>query len=191
MSWRRPTGNVWGGGIAIAVATILAETLSACGVGPHRTLDARSVASEITSEVVSQYQLPARIVSVRCPSGIPVVAGQRFVCMATLAEQPLSINGMVTSSTGRYTVVPAEAVIVVAHAVTVLQAGIAAQLHMPVPVSCGTEPVLVRAPGDSFRCVATVQGHPRQVTVVVVNLQGRVSYTLAPSASTPSTLPGD
>jgi hypothetical protein len=164
----------------VAVVLTAAIALAACGVSPRRTLDAHSVASQVTTELVQQYHLSASLISVRCPSGIPVVDGQAFICNATLDGESLSIDGQVTSSSGRYTVKPAAAVIVVAHAESVLESDIAAAIHAPTTVACAHRTVLVVAAGGSFACTATIHGAHRAVTVTVVDLQGNVRYSLAP-----------
>jgi hypothetical protein len=187
MSRRRPTGKVWNAGGALILVAAATVMTAACGVSPHRTLDAHSVASEIGTVLARQYQLPAEHVSVHCPGGVRTISGQKFICQATVAGESLSINGRVTSSDGRYTVAPAQAVIVVARAEPVLQSEITAQLHVPVHVSCGTQRVLVLGPGDAFSCTATVEGETRLVTVDVVDLQGNVRYSLAPPTGGPAT----
>jgi hypothetical protein len=165
------------------IVAVVAAILTGCGVGPRRTLDAHSVAAQITSELAGQYGLAPALISVRCPSGISVVVGQAFVCDATLDGEFLSIAGQVASGRGRYTIKPAAAVIVVARAVSVLESDITAAVHAPANVSCGTRPVLVVVAGGSFACTATVKDGPQAVTVTVADLQGNVRYSLAPPAS--------
>lgn len=162
------------------VLTAAALAVTACGVSPRRTLDAHSVASQVSTELVQQYHLSASLISVRCPSGTPVVDGQAFVCAATLDGQSLSVDGQVTSANGRYTVKPAAAVIVVARAESVLESDIAAAVHATTTVACAHRTVLVVAAGGSFACTATIHGARRAVTVTVVDLQGNVRYSLAP-----------
>jgi len=115
---------------------------------------------------------------------------------SSLDGQSLVVNGTVTGTGGRYTIQPAEAVIIVSHAVSVLQADIATQTHVPDTVNCGRSTVLIVAAGRTFSCTATVAGQARQATVMVSGLQGNeVSYSLAPPASgrgsttPPQTLP--
>jgi hypothetical protein len=164
----------------VALTAVAALAVTGCGVGPHRTLDSHNVAAQITSQLASQYGLAPAVVSVRCPSGIPVVVGQAFVCDSTLDGEGLSIDGQVTSGRGRYTIMPTAAVIVVARAVSVLESDITAAVHAPATVSCGKRSVLVVAAGGSFACTATIKAGPQAVTVTVADLQGHVRYSLAP-----------
>jgi hypothetical protein len=148
-------------------------------VGPRRTLDARSIERRISAEIASQYQLAPALVSVACPKGTPAQAGRMFSCTATLAGQPLPIDGTVTDDRGRYTLEPTAAVLIPADLVPMLEARIAADLGAAATVDCGVQPVLVLPAGGTFGCTATVRGRPRPVTVTVEDLQGHVRFSLA------------
>jgi hypothetical protein len=79
---------------------------------------------------------------------------------------------------------------VTARAQSLLQSDIAAQTGATVSVACPGPSVLIVDAGDSFGCTATVDGQTRQVTVTVHDLQGHVTYSLAPPAAGPgSTTP--
>jgi hypothetical protein len=172
---RRSRPGGWLPVLAVAVAALVA----ACGVGPRRTLDARSVEARIAAEIASQYQLARALISVACPKGTPARAGRTFSCTATLAGQPLRIDGAVTDSRGRYTLEPTAAVLIPAHLVPMLEARIAADLGAAATVDCGSRPVLVVPAGGTFGCTAIVRGRTRPVTVTVEDLQGHVRFSLA------------
>jgi hypothetical protein len=167
------------GGWLPVLAVAAAALASACGVGPRRTLDARSIEARIASEIASQYQLAPALISVACPKGTPAQAGRTFSCTATLADQPLPIDGKVIDSRGRYTLEPTAAVLIPAHLVPMLEARIAADLGAAATVDCGPKPVLVLLAGATFGCTATVRGRTRPVTVTVEDLQGHVRFSLA------------
>jgi hypothetical protein len=163
----------------LALAVAVAALVPACGVGPRRTLDARSIESRIAGEIASQYQLAPPLISVACPKGTPAKAGRTFSCTATLAGQPLPIDGVVTNSRGRYNLEPTAAVVIPAHLVPMLEARITRDLGAAATVDCGSKPVLVLPAGGTFGCTATVGGKPRPVTVTVEDLQGHVRFSVA------------
>jgi hypothetical protein len=168
---------------AILATVVMAAALPACGVAPRRTLDARSIESQIAGEIARQYRLSPGTVTAHCPDGIPALTGRTFTCDATLDGQVLPVDGTVTSRTGRYRVQPAAAVIVVPSVVADLESRIAAQLQAPATVTCGAKAVLVVPTGGTFACTATVDGQARLVTVTVDDLQGHVRFNLAPPAT--------
>jgi hypothetical protein len=174
MSRRRRPGW-WLPGLAV----VLAALVPACGVGPRRTLDARSIESRIAGQIASEYQLAPALISVACPTGTPAKTGRTFSCTATLAGQPLPIDGTVTNSRGGYTLEPTAAVLIPARLVPMLETRIAADLGAAATVDCGPKPVLVLPAGGTFGCTATVRGRPRPVTVTVEDLQGHVRFSLA------------
>ena len=179
---------MWRAAIAVCV---MAAALSACGVGPRRTLAASSIESEIATGLARQYQFAPGLISVACPGAVPEVPGQAFICRATLDGQALSLDGTVTSTGGRYSIQPTSAVISGGPLVSELRSRITTQLHARAQVTCGTRVVLVVAAGGSFSCQAVVLGQPRRVTVTVVDLRGNVRFTVAGSGATtaPQTLP--
>jgi hypothetical protein len=170
--------------VAIAVS-VMAATLAACGVGPRRTLDARSIESEIATGLARQYQFAPGLISVTCPGAVPEVPGQAFICRASLDGQALSLDGTVTSTGGRYSIQPTSAVISEGPLLSELQSRITTQLRAQAKVTCGTRVVLVVAAGGSFSCQAVVLGQPRHVTVTVVDLKGNVRFSVAPPTSGP------
>jgi Domain of unknown function (DUF4333) len=158
-----------------AAAAVVA--LASCGVGPRHTLNAQSVGNQIGAQLATTYSIG--IPAVTCPSGVPVHAGQTFVCTTTLDGQAVDIDGTVTSGSGKFTFVPTKAVLVVKTLTKILTMGISRQTHLGVVVDCGTHAVLVAAVGRSLTCSATVHGErPRHVTVTVLNLLGSVRYVL-------------
>lgn len=168
-----------GGLRALVAATAVVAWVSGCGVRPHKTLDSASVADQIATQLSHRY--PVGMPAVSCPPGVPVAPGQAFVCMTELDGQLLLIDGVVTSSDGRFSVVPRSDVIDVASATAKLAAGIREQTHARPSVSCGSRRVVVVPVGGSFECTATFAGgRPRPVKVTVTDRQGNVRYTLAP-----------
>jgi hypothetical protein len=172
---RRSRPGGWLSVLAVAAAALV----SACGVGPQRTLDARNIEARIAAEIASQYQVTPTLISVACPKGTRAKTGQTFSCTATLAGQRLPIDGTVTDSRGHYTLKPTAAVLIPAHLVPMLEARIAADLGAAATVNCGPKPVLVLPAGGTFGCTATVRGQARPVTVTVEDLQGHVRFSLA------------
>ena len=154
---------------AIAVAVALGA--SACGVGPHHTLNAGSVGSQISSQIASKYGIPAP--ALECPRSIPSKAGQHFACTTTLEGQPVQIDGTVTDNGSDFTPTPAEPIVAVGPTVSLLTDQIAKQTHHTARVDCGPHKVLVVSVGATFKCTATFAGEkPRTVTVTVTNLEG-------------------
>ena len=155
----------------LAAALALAFGAPACGVGPHNTLKAASVGSQIASQIASKYAIPAPTVD--CPASIPSKAGQKFVCTTTLEGQPVQIDGTVTDNGSHFTPAPAEPIVAVGPTVSLLVDEIAKQTHHTARVDCGPHKVLVVALGATFKCTATFAGEkPRPVTVTVTNLEG-------------------
>jgi len=153
--------------------------LPGCGVGPHHTLNAASVGDEIASQLAARYPVGSPVVN--CPAGVADTPGATFVCSTVLDGQPVQMDGTVTGSKGRFTVVPQAAIIPIASATSLLTQDITNQTHVQPRVDCGTLRVAVVAVGQSISCSATFPGQqPRKVTVTVTDRQGDVRYTLAP-----------
>jgi hypothetical protein len=174
----------------VVVALALGAALTGCGVSRSHTLDAQTVQAQISTKLARQYGLAAGTIAVSCPAQIRAEDGQRFNCRATLSGQSLTLSGVVSGTSGRYTIQPTAAIVVVARAQAVLQSDITAETHQPTTVTCPGQPVQVVTAGGSFSCTATAQGESRQVTVNVLDLKGDVRYTLAAPSSGPGvTLP--
>ena len=148
-----------------------------CGLGADRTLNAKSLDSQIAKQLRARY--PATRVQVTCPGGVKEKAGDSFSCVAFLDGEKLGLTGTVTSSGGRYTIQPAEAVVVSTQAAATLQSQISAQLHESVSVDCGPSPFRIVPAGGHFNCGATLPGQtPRQVTVSVLDTAGNMRFSL-------------
>ncbi|MHB1533719.1 MAG: DUF4333 domain-containing protein [Acidimicrobiales bacterium] len=168
---------------AAATAAALGVALSACS----SSLSVAGTERQIAAQLTAQYQVGKPVVA--CPAHLRAASGARFVCTASIEGQPLPID--VTYTGGHLADYPAAAVLAVPHAVAVLRSDIAAQVGgAPPAVDCGGHTLLVVAPGHTFSCTATIAGQSRQVTATVRNLQGAVTFVLAPPAAGPAaTLP--
>jgi hypothetical protein len=156
---------------------VTALASAGCDLGPAHTLNATSLNTQISTQLGSRY--PVGHVHVSCPSGIEEKPGREFSCSATLDGQSLTLDGTVTSSGGRYSIQPAEAIVVSSQAASSLQQQIGAQLHQTVSVDCGQPPVRVIPPGGQFTCGAVMEGTgSRQVTVTVIDAAGHTRFTL-------------
>jgi hypothetical protein len=150
---------------------------SGCQLGPAHTLNDKSLDAQIAAQLRSRY--PVSQVEVTCPSGVKEETGRKFSCSATLDGQKLILDGTVTSTGGKYSIQPAEAVVVSSQAGSSLQAEIAAQLHEPVSVTCSPPAVRVVPPGGQFDCTATLGATAsRQVTVTVLDAAGHTRFSL-------------
>lgn len=158
----------------------LAFLSGGCGLGADRTLNAKSLDSQIAKQLKVRY--PATRVQVTCPGGVKEKPGDRFSCTASLDGEKLSLTGTVTSSGGRYTIQPAQAVVVSTEAAATLQRQISAQLQESVSVDCGPSAFRIVPAGGQFNCSATLAGQsPRQVTVSVLDTTGNMRFSLTTS----------
>jgi Domain of unknown function (DUF4333) len=160
----------------------LVALLTACGVtvGPHHTLDAASVAGEISSQLAKDYQIEGPAVT--CPDGVKASKGNTFVCKTVIDNQPLELDGTVTGSNGQYQVVPRDAIIHIPLLVEYLKKDIAQRTRLaPWTVDCGTKQFAVVAVGGKITCSATSPRlpAPRKVVTTVKNKEGQVSYSLS------------
>lgn len=149
---------------------------SGCGLGTDHSLNARSLDSQITAQLKSRY--PVSRVEVSCPSGVKEKVGSGFSCSATLDGQRLTLDGTVTSAGGKYSIHPAEAIVVSTQAAAALQQEIGAQLHQAVSVDCGQPAVRVVAAGGQFECAAMIGGQSRGVSVTVLDASGHTRFSL-------------
>jgi hypothetical protein len=130
----------------------------------------------IAKQLKARY--PAARVKVNCPNGVKETAGTGFSCAAMLDGQLVSLDGTVTSGRGRYSIQPAEAIVVSAKAAASLMQQISTQLHEDVTVDCGSVPFRVVPPGGQFGCAAVIPGQsPRQVTVTVQDTAGNMRFS--------------
>ena len=167
--------------MAALVAVGAGGVLSSCDVGPSHTLHSGSVEAQIATQLRARY--PVGNPSVTCPSGIPARVGTAFSCTASFYGESVNLQGVVTSSSGRYSISPAEAIVSAAQATSTLEQDLGAELHAQVTVDCGPPPVRVVAVNGQFACTASVTGQGRrQVTVTVEDLQGHFRYSVAPQA---------
>ena len=146
-------------------------------MGPDHTLNTKSLDSEIATQLKSRY--PVSSVRVVCPGGIKEKKGTKFSCSASLDGQSVSLSGMVTSSGGRYSIQPAEAIVVSSQAAATIGQQIGSQLQEPVSVVCSPPAFRVVAPGGEFTCTATLGGQAaRQLTVTVLDASGHTRFSL-------------
>lgn len=166
-----------------ALAVTAGTVLSGCGTS--RTIDGTSAGRQIASSLGARLDIAAPHVA--CPSGVTARAGQRFSCTATIDGQPLTVDATVTGSTGQFQPVLTAAVIVVAHAETLLAGEVSHQVGARASVTCDPAPaLLVERPGQHFACTAQVGGTSHPLDVRVTDVSGDVTFTLEP-ASFPST----
>ena len=148
-----------------------------CGLGPNHTLNTKSLDSQIAGQLKSRY--PVSSVRVTCPGSIKEKSGTKFSCSASLGSQKVTLNGTVTSSSGRYNIQPADAIVISSDAATTIQQQIASQLQETVSVVCSPPLLRVVAPGGQFSCTATLAGQTtRQVTVTVLDASGHTRFSL-------------
>ena len=144
-------------------------------------MNTKSLDSGIASQLKARY--PVTNVRVECPGGIKEQAGTKFSCSASLAGQNVTLNGTVTSSGGRYSIQPADAIVVSSQAAATIQQQIASQLQEPVSVVCSPPGLRVVAPGGQFTCTATLGGQSkRQLTVTVLDASGHTRFSLNTAA---------
>ncbi|HEX6395547.1 MAG TPA: DUF4333 domain-containing protein [Acidimicrobiales bacterium] len=161
--------------VVIAVALACAG----CGLGPDHTLNTRSLDSQIAAQLKARY--PFGRVQVSCPSGVREKVGTGFSCSAVVDAQNLTLDGSVTSPGGRYSIQPAQAIVVSSQAASTLQQQISAQLHEPASVTCSPPAVRVVPAEGQFACNATLGGSvSRQVTVTVLDAAGHTRFSLNP-----------
>ena len=167
-------------GLLAVVAAAVPVVAAACNSTPTRTLDARSAAGRITSELEARYHVTA--VNVSCPGGVPARKGQVFVCSATLDGQRVRLDAKVTGSGGTFTIDPNEAILVPATVASQLTERIAAGTRQNPTVQCPGKSVVIIAVHRTLTCTATFAGEaPRNVVVTVVDRQGDFGYQLAPA----------
>ena len=168
-------------GLIVAAIGALAALVAGCSSGPARTLNAGSVAGQISAQLATRYHLDAPQVS--CPPRVPARPGQVFVCSAVLDGQRVRLDATVTSGSGAFTIEPEEAVLVPASVASQLAERIAARAGTSPAVSCPGGPVVVIALHHSLTCTATFSGQaPRQVVVTVVDRRGDFGFQLLPAS---------
>lgn len=156
---------------------VAAVASAGCDLGPAHTLSTRSLDTQISAQLRSRY--PVSRVQVNCPSGVEEKAGRQFSCSATLDGQNLTLDGTVTSGGGKYSIHPADAIVVSTQAASILQQQIGAQLHQAVSVDCGQPAVRVVPPEGQFTCGVVISGsEARQVTVTVLDAAGHTRFSL-------------
>lgn len=164
----------------MAAPLIAGSLLASCSsVKPHPTVDPTSAAEQISSQLASRYSIPSPVVS--CPAGVPDTEGQTFVCTATLDGQSVDLQGTVTGSGGRFSVMPKSAILGLASLTAQLASQIESRTGSKPIVDCGTRNLLVVPAGKSFTCQAKFAGQqPRVVTVKIADVQGDFGYSLGP-----------
>ncbi len=167
-------------GLIAAGAAAVAVVAAACGSTPTRTLDARSAASRISSELHARYHVTT--VNVSCPSGVPARKGQVFVCSATLDGQRVRLDATVTDSSGAFSIDPNDAIVVPSSIATQLTERIASRTGRTATVHCPGGAVAVVPVHQTLTCTATFAGQaPRPVVVTVIDRRGDFGFQLAPA----------
>ncbi len=166
----------------LALAVLAGVAGAGCSAsGSARKLDARSAGAQISASLAATTGVPGP--QVHCPAGVEVKAGQTFDCTMMLDGQPLTVHARLTDGKGRFTFVPASAILVVAKAAGAIKAQVDGQTDGQATVACGPHKVLIESPGQTFPCTAVAAAVTRTVTVTVSDLQGNVRFQLAPPST--------
>lgn len=165
---------------AVAGLVAVAASATACSSAAPRTIDAASAARQISDQLAARYKVAPPPVS--CPAGVQAREGRTFVCTTTLEGQPLRMTATVTTASGRFSVQPAESLLVSATVAAQLAAEITRRAGRTATVTCPPPSVIVAPVGRTFDCSATFAGQAaRRVTVTVVDGRGDFSFQLAPA----------
>ncbi len=158
----------------------VAASVAGCSSAAPRTIDPASAARQIAANLADRYKVNTPAVT--CPSGVAARPGQSFICTTTLEGQPLRMKASVTSASGRFTVQPADPILVSKTVAAQLSAEITQKAGRPATVTCPPPAVLVAPVGHRFDCSAAFSGQQaRTVTVTVVDTRGDFSFQLAPA----------
>ena len=167
-------------GLSMAGLVAMAATAAACSSAAPRTIDATSAARQISAQLASRYKLAPPPVS--CPSGVQARPGRTFICTTTVEGQPLRMNATVTTASGRFSVQPAEPLLVATTVAAQLATEITRRAGRTATVTCPPPSVIVAPVGHTFDCSAVFAGQAaRKVTVTVVDGRGDFSFQLAPA----------
>jgi hypothetical protein len=150
MSWRVVKLPLW-----IAGGTAVLSTFPGCSA------PAPDVAATVATSLNRQYGTQA----LTCPeSSIPV--GQHMTCKARLNSGIVPVEVHRTSRT-QVDVRPEIALLRTTDAAAVVRSFIWHAAGVSASVTCGSDPVVMAAPGTTLRCSATAQGEAHEVLVIV------------------------
>jgi Domain of unknown function (DUF4333) len=163
-----------------ATLTLAAGGAALAGCGASSTLDTKAVAHAISSAIVRQRHVTARVT---CPARIPRKAGQAFTCTASFDVGSYAVYVTETNGSGHVRFGnPAPLVLLDTERVErAITTSVLAQRRLRATVICPRE-VLQQA-GIAFSCTATVGSRRYPFSVTEINGAGQVRYEGQPSVS--------
>ncbi len=149
--------------------------LAACG-SQGRFVDSGKAAQRIQTMLADQTGLEVEFVS--CPPPSRVVVGATFVCVARVEGQIVDLDVTETDNVPSVRVEPTRAIVSLRKA----EALIAADINhrdgtAATRVDCGSQPMMLSSPGDTFTCVVSGVSQTYPITVTVQTVGGRLDYT--------------
>jgi hypothetical protein len=162
----------------LARFALLGCVLVACSAPVSRSaeLDTERGEREIRQSLERAYG--TSVTAVNCPQRA-AKRGDRFQCTAWLEGETLRVDVTQKDDEGSITFAPAQAVLDLQRAVSVIERSIAEQTGVTARVSCGHHRLVVKDPGASFDCEAIgLPDGPGRVVVTVKDVEGNVDFRL-------------
>jgi hypothetical protein len=177
---RSPHSKGWPARTGVALVLAVAVLgLVGCSVKARDTMSARSLETDIGSQLAATYHIARP--PVQCPSAVPAQVDSRFTCTVSLDRQVLTVDGEVTGPRGQVEVRPASAVVVTSNAETQIADNLEGTFHQRARVSCSAPALLVARPGRTFDCQVDVGAVRLPVVVTVTSLGGALHYRVLPA----------
>jgi uncharacterized protein (UPF0212 family) len=162
-----------GGSVALFVAALIG--FSACASGPDQ-LDVARVRRAVDTRARLDYP-GVPLGRTRCPNTVDKRRGASFVCTVPVADLRLRVRVSQRDANGHIQLAAQQAVI----QKTSVEQFVAQHASISAMVSCGTQAVLVLAPGARFPCsVSFTDGTMQTVSVRVVDTAGTVVIETPP-----------
>ena len=144
---------------SIALATCVLLAIAGCS----KKVDSDSVEKQVVTKVEQAFP-EATSVKANCPSDIEAKKGKSFNCTVTLNGQQTDIKVGITNVKDKnftFALKPTQAIVPTAKLAEILQKQAGANTH----VSCGSEAVVLKDPGETVDCTVTGNGQTRTVKV--------------------------
>jgi hypothetical protein len=166
------------------VVVALAAVVAGCGDADRVENAEGGIAAVIADRVGATS---SGSVDVSCPAGASLDPGATMTCAVRIDDADAQPVDFVVTGDGEIALVSAAVPTDAAEAFLVDK--LEASAGVPVTVDCGSEPLIVRAVGDTFTCEASrvSDGSTFAATVRAVTVGGELEYQVVPGPTT--TLP--
>ena len=163
--------------VAVLATTVGLTGLGLGGCSQPAVLDVDRAESAIGERLAETYGV--EVDGVACPAEVEVADGGDFRCRALVGEDTVVVQVTQTDADGTLEVVATRAILDTA----VVEADIAATLadrfeRDDVAVTCAGPDVRVEEPDATFSCEAVDGDETEEVTVLVRDVRGALTYTL-------------